>query len=659
VLRSICRWSFWIAGLLVLSSSTGWAQGFTRTVVANNIVGAFSLDAGDLDGDGDMDIAVSCMGNGGGTIQWLENQTDSLVHHTLNFVDNPGSRGIAIGDVDQDGDSDIVVAAYGQGRFICYENVGGPPAGMFVEHTIFTARNPWSVSIGDADGDGRPDLLFTDFTGNTVRIMHLVNGTWVDLAAFNSTRDGINHPYDAVLADLNGDGILDIVGTLEMKPIYWVEQSASHTWRMDTTLTFGTDCIKVAVADLDGDGRNDIAATVYSATQITWWRAVGASYQAHTLTGSVNHVRDMRVADLDQDGRLDLVASDEAGSLLWWRNIGGGNFQIVVPVPMSGTSYYGMGITDFDRDGDPDILVADYNANQVVLYRNTMGIPACISGVITTADQQPVANARVRLAESGVVGVSDANGRYLLAARAGTYTMTVSHACFNPEQRLNVEAMAHDTVEENFTLVRGLLQCAASSVNMMARNHLLSTTDLPITNPGDGYLRISAMAQTTYPNDNWLHVSPDTLLLSAGQTGTFAIQVEPDTSDAQGWDYAGDVTLRSNSCPDSVRHIAVLVYVLDAPAKPAALPTCDALLPVYPNPFNLEAMIRFELKNAAEIELMLYDVNGRLAQQLAHERLDAGAHQVALHGGYLTSGVYFVMMQTPHAQFTQKVLLLK
>jgi hypothetical protein len=655
VLRNICKWSFWFTSLLIFGSSISMAQGFTFTRLARDVGGAFALAVGDLDGDGDLDIAVSCKSPG--MVLWLENRPDSLTQHVLLYVDSPGSRGIAVADIDQDGDSDIVVAAYGQGRFIWYENVGGAPAGMFVEHTIFTASHPWSVSVGDADGDGRPDLLLSDYTGHTVRIMHLENGTWITTASFNNRDNGISYPFDAIFADLNGDGIQDIVGTCNYGPVYWIEQSAAHTWRVDHTLTFGVNSFRVAAADIDGDGATDIMATPFVATQTSWWERNGSAFQEHPLLGSVYHPSDVRIADLDQDGLPDLAACDEAGRLIWWRNTGSDSFQVQAVSP--GASYYNLCITDFDRDGDPDILAADGGAGEIILYRNTMGIPAVVKGVITSADHQAIAGARVRLAETGLTGISNSQGGYLLATRAGTYTMIVSQACYNPDQRQNVQVLAHDTIAVDFTLFRGLLQCATTSLNMMAHNHSLSLTELPVANTGDGYLRIAATAQSTYPNDDWLHVSPDTLLLPAGQTGTFVIRVEPDTSDAQGWDYAGEVTLRSNSCPDSVRHIGVLVYVLDAPEKPAALPMRDVLLPIYPNPFNLEATLRFELKSAVDVHLVLYDVNGRLVQQLAQERMDAGAHQLSLHGDHLTSGVYFVVMQTPHAQFTQKILLLK
>jgi hypothetical protein len=295
----------------------------------------------------------------------------------------------------------------------------------------------------------------------------------------------------------------------------------------------------------------------------------------------------------------------------------------------------------------------------IVMYRDTMGIPAVVSGMVLTADQQAVTGARVRLVETGVTSATNGQGRYLLATRAGTYTVAVSHVCFNPDQRQNVQALAHDTADVNFTLLRGQLQCNVSSLNMMARNHLLNTMELPVANTGNGYLRIAATARSIYPSDDWLHISPDTLLLTAGQTGTFTIHVEPDTSDTQGWDFAGEVTLRSNCCPDSVRRIGILVYVLDAPEEPAALPTRDALLPLFPNPFNLDATVRFELKSAADVDLILYDVNGRFVERLLFGRMDAGAHHVSLQGEHLASGVYFVTMQIPRARFTQKILLLK
>ena len=83
------------------------------------------------------------------------------------------------------------------------------------------------------------------------------------------------------------------------------------------------------------------------------------------------------------------------------------------------------------------------------------------------------------------------------------------------------------------------------------------------------------------------------------------------------------------------------------------------LYPAYPNPFNASTVLSFELKNAGEVSLIVYDVQGRAVQSLVTGHLSLGYHEVVWDAEDAASGVYFVKLQAGDFVRTQKLLLIK
>jgi hypothetical protein len=79
----------------------------------------------------------------------------------------------------------------------------------------------------------------------------------------------------------------------------------------------------------------------------------------------------------------------------------------------------------------------------------------------------------------------------------------------------------------------------------------------------------------------------------------------------------------------------------------------------YPNPFNPETVIRFDLRTQAEVRLAVFDVNGRLVRTLVNGNLDAGAHQETFDGTGLAAGVYIYRLTVGNLSTSGKMLLVK
>jgi hypothetical protein len=113
---------------------------------------------------------------------------------------------------------------------------------------------------------------------------------------------------------------------------------------------------------------------------------------------------------------------------------------------------------------------------------------------------------------------------------------------------------------------------------------------------------------------------------------------------------------------DDVYDVAEDIHEEGIPVEPiVSEATVDrfALKQNYPNPFNPSTIIEFDVPRADEVQLAVYDVNGRLVQQLFNGRTAPGTYHVAFEGENLASGVYIYRLTTNEGVFSKKMLLFK
>ena len=89
------------------------------------------------------------------------------------------------------------------------------------------------------------------------------------------------------------------------------------------------------------------------------------------------------------------------------------------------------------------------------------------------------------------------------------------------------------------------------------------------------------------------------------------------------------------------------------------LPNEIKLYPPYPNPFNPQTQISFSVDKTIFISINIYDINGRLVKNIHNEKTSAGYHQLIWNSDNISSGIYFVVLQSEDKVKTHKLMLMK
>ncbi len=178
---------------------------------------------------------------------------------------------------------------------------------------------------------------------------------------------------------------LVIVGQLATVSVSGGITLLQHTVTHD--FTAGRD---VCLADINGDGRLDIVAG--GGLEVSWWENVAKNdFAEHTITDQVSIARSVRAADVDGDGDADVVAAIwQQNTIQLWKNQGGGSFE-EIPIDESFTGPHTIDLKDVDGDGDVDVLCSGFDlsaAHSEIAWWENAGNDSFAKHIISNRFQQ-------------------------------------------------------------------------------------------------------------------------------------------------------------------------------------------------------------------------------------------------------------------------------
>ena len=325
------------------------------------------MAAGDVDGDGDLDLVAANTGTFTATVLLNNGSGTYAIASTMALPQRPFS--LALGDVDGDGDLDAVMAVFGPGGSTVSTRLNGGDAtgsgtGTFSNGSdLVVGDGPTFLALGDVDGDGDLDVAVTvngtTNNGTTVRVgLNGGNSTGSNTGVFSSGSSVTVGPnaFALALGDVDNDGDLDIAASTD-NGIKISLNTGTGTFGGGSTVALPPNPAQsVGLADLNADGYLDL----FTETSVRLNTASGTGTfgsGSDPMTGGTLVV----ASDIDADGDLDLVAaSDGTGGILGVKvryNNGAGSFATGYDLPLGDQIFYVVA-ADVDGDGDLDVLTA-------------------------------------------------------------------------------------------------------------------------------------------------------------------------------------------------------------------------------------------------------------------------------------------------------------
>jgi len=676
-----------LAGCFTTNEVRWWendgSQNFTEHLVESNFMSAHTVDANDVDKDGDTDILCSEFA-GDGRIAWWEN--DGGENFTVHVISSRFTQSPFIVGEDLDGDSDLDILACCEAQHDVYwwENDGSQ---NFTEHAIDNNFNSaHTVLARDVDSDGDMDVLGCAYYSGLF-------SWWENDGSQNFTLHSIDNVPNALwidATDLDRDGDLDVYGT-GGAGVLWYENNGSQVFAKHAIPGNFSGGYCVVTADFDDDKDADLVSAARSSNKITWWE--NSQYMFHfsvnQKTGhaplqvqfddlSVDEVPiTSRQWDFDNDGAIDsrekspawtyetpgsysvklIVASDSSAKTILYEN------YIQVFDGNSGVLFNGLD-SDILCPASPSLNLTEAFTIEAWIHPKGWGEAPGI-GFGRIVDKKKFA--------LFLIGASTSLNENCLALQlipaSGSPSISTT-----PDNSITLDTWQHVAVTYN---------AQANEVNMYINGELQTITQTvapsgPLGDNSSANLCIGNIESRNFTFDgaldevriwNMVHAAEVirmnmNLQFIANKNGMAACW---SLNEGAG-DEISDISDNSNTGTITngqwIQGVSLMPTQI-GDSRQNRQRHNFRLYNNYPNPFNPETKISYELPEPGHVQLLIYNVNGGLVKTLVDGYRNSGHDSVVWNatdssGKRICSGIYFYkLVHSNGVSDVKKMVLVK
>ena len=321
----------------------------------------YDIAVGDVDGDGDMDVVY---GNSGVTNSQVFTNDGNGFYGFKQFLDKQLTYAVLLCDIDKDGYLDIIQS----------DDVGQCDVWLNDENGNFNKDGARSFGSGSASA-----LAYGDFDKDgDLDIIEGLNGTNRFYTNNGSGYFGLKQNVDTNAPtswiepiDVNNDGSLDLLFADSGRWTCWTNDGFGNFAERQSTVV-AMSFSEIDAGDLNSDGFVDFIIAGESPGQIDIYTNNGTgSFIYDSTIGTLEKSRSCKLGDFNNDGYLDIIEGNTNGNLCY-TNDGSGSFSLVTGTTLGKIDTYRLAFADVDQDSpqfDLDVHVATFSNNLV--FTNT------------------------------------------------------------------------------------------------------------------------------------------------------------------------------------------------------------------------------------------------------------------------------------------------
>lgn len=590
---------------VALGDGTGqnWTPWDDGLATAGETYGMFATDFGDVDNDGDLDIAATSFGYGNPLMVYLNNG-DGTWTHSQAVIDGNCGMFVVFGDINKDGNLDLATAyqngtvffGYGNGQFYNADYNLPPGSGSY---------NRNGVALGDVDNDGGMDLAWVSGSALHVWAFNELTTAWVD---FTGSLPSSGVSGYAQLWDMNSDGYCDVAVAGGNQFRVWTGNGAGAWTAAAQVGIGGVQAFRVGgdvdhngFADMvyEGDGQPQCYRESSTATALSimpYYPRGGEVFKggSERFIDWISAVPGLQASTV----RVDLSTSGSAGP---WTVVGqdlpnNGRLQWSVPTGLTSSNCY----------------------LRFIVASGTSADTAVTPGAFTIFGTTP--NVQITL--------DPVNPPIIIPAIGGSFNYDISLS--NGETfAIGCQVWINVTLPNGSTYGPIFVAPLTAPVGTLSRT---KTQSVPAGAPSGNYSYNAYVG--IYPNTAW---STDSFPFTKSATGDWG-------AGAGGW---------------AIEDAKAVQPELGGNSSSAGF-SCE----LSPNPFNPITVMRLRVNQPGVLKVRVFDLQGReISEGFAGPWLDgwiaAGDHELQFDGTGLPSGVYIYQIGVGADLITGKMLLLK
>ena len=289
------------------------------------------------------------------------------------------SANASLGDLDGDGDLDIVLAKGRHWPLVDFVLLNDGAGGFEQRHEVGgSADRTYTAALADLDGDADLDLVVGNDRPDDKRVYF--NDGKGHFSLTGTFGDSEWPTRNVTVADLNGDERPEIIAANRGGPD---NRSANYVCFNDGSGAFpacevlsGESATTIAAGDLTGDGAVDLFVPHRDGGQSYLFvnDGDGGFEERHAIGPRRSATRAVTLGDLNGDGLLDIIVGDQVGGGVWlYINRGDASFEEPRAIGDRDDNVYALAVADLDGDGDEDVVVGNARAPGAILTNDGSG----------------------------------------------------------------------------------------------------------------------------------------------------------------------------------------------------------------------------------------------------------------------------------------------